>query len=267
MNALRIYGKRPYSVAVLHGGPGAPGGMAPVARELSAEMGVIEPLQAAGTIDGQVAELAGVLEENADLPVTVIGWSWGATLGYIFAAYHPALVKKLILVAAPPFEEEDTAAIFARRTQRLGEKERIEVFSLEETLWKSGGEERRAAMARLFHLFAAADSFDSVSHPDEVLDYQFDINASVGLEVRQLTAGGGLLKLGAEIRCPVVAIHGDYDTHLPGDVKEPLARVLPDFRFILLEKCGHEPWAEKHAGEKFFRIVRKELGYGITGNK
>jgi len=57
---VRRYGKAPYLVAVVHGGPGAAGAMAPVARELGADRGVLEPLQTAMTVDGQVDELAGV---------------------------------------------------------------------------------------------------------------------------------------------------------------------------------------------------------------
>lgn len=52
MNNLRTYGLSPYRVAVLHGGPGAPGGMAPVARNLSRARGVLEPLQTADTLEG-----------------------------------------------------------------------------------------------------------------------------------------------------------------------------------------------------------------------
>lgn len=44
---VRTHGKPPFRVAVLHGGPGAPGYMAPVARALSVTAGVIEPLQTA----------------------------------------------------------------------------------------------------------------------------------------------------------------------------------------------------------------------------
>ncbi|MCL4543887.1 MAG: alpha/beta hydrolase, partial [Chloroflexi bacterium] len=35
MENLRTYGKPPFRIAVIHGGPGVPGGMAPVAKELS----------------------------------------------------------------------------------------------------------------------------------------------------------------------------------------------------------------------------------------
>ena len=50
MKNLRVYGNRPYGIAVIHGGPGAMGAMAPVARELAAIRGVLEPLQAKPTI-------------------------------------------------------------------------------------------------------------------------------------------------------------------------------------------------------------------------
>jgi pimeloyl-ACP methyl ester carboxylesterase len=56
-----------------------------------------------------------------------------------------------------------------------------------------------------------------------------------------------------------VAIHGDYDPHPAEGVREPLSKVLKDFRFILLEHCGHLPWIEREAREGFFELVRGEL--------
>jgi len=41
MKNLRKYGHKPFVVAVIHGGPGAPGEIAPVARELSSIRGVL----------------------------------------------------------------------------------------------------------------------------------------------------------------------------------------------------------------------------------
>jgi len=65
------------------------------------------------------------------------------------------------------------------------------------------------------------------------------------VEASQLRSGGELLNLGKKIRCPVVAIHGDYDPHPAAGVQEPLSRVLQDFHFILLKNCGHHPWFER----------------------
>jgi pimeloyl-ACP methyl ester carboxylesterase len=57
----------------------------------------------------------------------------------------------------------------------------------------------------------------------------------------------------------VVAIHGDYDPHPTEGVREPLSKVLKDFRFIMLEHCGHLPWIEREAREGFFELLRGEL--------
>lgn len=42
---VRLYGGKPYKAAVVHGGPGALGTVAAIARVLSKDLGVIEPLQ------------------------------------------------------------------------------------------------------------------------------------------------------------------------------------------------------------------------------
>jgi len=64
MKNLRKYGNSPFSIAVIHGGPGAPGEMAPVARELSSGWGILEPLQTAASLEGQVEELYDVLQKT-----------------------------------------------------------------------------------------------------------------------------------------------------------------------------------------------------------
>jgi len=78
MNNLRKYGNGPFTVAVIHGGPGAPGEMGPVARVPSPIRGTLEPLQRSASIEGQLEELQTILITNGNLPVTLIGHSWGA---------------------------------------------------------------------------------------------------------------------------------------------------------------------------------------------
>ena len=78
MMNLRKYGNPQFKIALIHGGPGAHGEMAPVARELAKTRGVLEPLQTALTIEGEVEELRQVFVENAALPAILVGYSWGA---------------------------------------------------------------------------------------------------------------------------------------------------------------------------------------------
>jgi pimeloyl-ACP methyl ester carboxylesterase len=57
----------------------------------------------------------------------------------------------------------------------------------------------------------------------------------------------------------VVAIHGDFDPHPAEGVKEPLAKAIENFRFILLKNCGHTPWIERDARERFYQLLAVEL--------
>jgi len=259
MKNLRKYGNKPFSVAVIHGGPGAPGEMAPVARELSSVRGVLEPLQTATTLDGQVQELKAILEKNGALPVTLIGFSWGAMLSFIFTARHPSFVKKLILIGSGAYEEKYAVNIVRTRLSRLSEEEREEALSLMETLNDPAIKDKNTPMARLGKLIAKADSYDPLPNKSEMLECQYDIYQSVWEQARELRSSGKLLELGKRIKCPVIAIHGDYDPHLPEGVKDTLSRIIKAFKFILFEKCGHYPWLERNARARFYNILKNEI--------
>jgi pimeloyl-ACP methyl ester carboxylesterase len=259
MRNPRKYGTAPFTVAVIHGGPGAPGEMAPVAQELSSGWGVLEPLQTAPSLEGQIHELHTLLNNNGDLPVTVIGWSWGAWLGFILAARYPPLVKKLILIGSGPYEAKYADNIMQTRLRRLSAIERAEVRSLMAALNDPAIEDKNTPMAQLGTLLARADAYDPLLDERELLECQYDIHQRVWPQADALRRSGELLALGKKIQCPVVAIHGDYDPHPSAGVKEPLARVLKDFRFVLLENCGHCPWIERSARDRFYASLKNEV--------
>jgi pimeloyl-ACP methyl ester carboxylesterase len=261
MKNLRKYGKLPYKAAVIHGGPGAPGYMAPVAIELSKIAGILEPLQTKNSLEGQIIELHDVLSKNCGSPVILIGHSWGAMLSFIVTARYPALVKKLIMVGSGPFEQKYAANIDGERLTRLTEKERIEFLHLVEIVNNAATCEKDKAMARIGELAAKADTYDPLSpeREPEPMEVSEEINRLVWAEAIKLRVSGELLEMGKNIECTVVAIHGDFDPHLADGVKTPLSRVIKNFKFILLEKCGHEPWTERFAKDKFYKILENEL--------
>jgi pimeloyl-ACP methyl ester carboxylesterase len=262
--SLRKYGNPPFRVAVVHGGPGAPGEMAPVARELSATRGILEPLQTALTIDGEVEELRQALMENGTLPVILVGYSWGAWLGFVLAARHPPLISKLILISAGPFTEEYAFNTDRARFERLDSGEREEIQALKSELDNPGYTgDKNVLMARVGRLFGRVDSYDALPHTGEV-ECRWDIFSAVWTQAATLRRNGTLLELGKDIKCPVVAIQGDYDPHHADGVRIPLSSVLKDFKFILLEKCGHVPWFERQARDLFYTTLRKEMDTPIT---
>jgi pimeloyl-ACP methyl ester carboxylesterase len=259
MRTVRKWGHGPYPVAVIHGGPGAPGEVAPVARELSTMCGVLEPFQTATTLDGQVQELRSVLEEEGKVPVILIGFSWGAYLSWLVAARYPALVKKLILVSCPPFEEQYAPAITQTRMKRLKKKGRAEAQAILAQLADPAVANKNACLAKLGSLMSVADAYDSI-HPDEEgFHCQYDVFRGVWDEACELRRKQILLQMAKAIKCPVIAIHGDTDPHPAEGVNDPLVKELHDFRFVLLEKCGHRPWIERYASEEFFRVLTREI--------
>jgi pimeloyl-ACP methyl ester carboxylesterase len=260
MEPLRTYGDAPYTVAVLHGGPGAAGSAGPIARALGQRRGVLEPMQTADSLEGQLVELHGVLTTHGRPPLTLVGWSWGAMLAYLFAARHPGLVAKLVLVSSAVFDEASAATVQPTQLGRLDEAARQEVITLRTLLADdASGTDRNAALARLAHLLDRADTYDAPAPDTEPMAVDHAINRRVWSDARPLRQSGALLELGRSIRCPVVALHGDYDPRPAEGVRAPLAAVLPDFRFVLLDRCGHKPWLEAAARDRFFQILDAEV--------
>ena len=260
---VRKWGAGPYSVAVIHGGPGAPGELAPVARELSAVKGILEPFQTETTLDGQVRELMSALERDARLPVTLVGFSWGAFLSWMVAARYPAMVGKVILVGSPPFDDRYAAAITRTRLERLAPGDRKEIQEIQAQMEDPASEnedaERNVLLARLGVLLARADSYAPQMIDEKSFASQYGAYRGVWDEACEFRRKKGLLLMARQITCPVLAIHGDYDPHPAEGVEVPLEKELKNFRFVLLPKCGHRPWVERSAAEEFYRILAGEI--------
>jgi pimeloyl-ACP methyl ester carboxylesterase len=259
MGPVRKWGPGPFPVVVVHGGPGAPGEVAPIARELSTVKSVLEPFQSGTTLEEQVCELRSVLLEYGKIPVTLVGFSWGAFLSWIVTARHPELVGKLILVGSPPFEDKYSASVTKFRLNRLKSQERIEAQTLMKDLENPSVVDKNAIMSRLGSLLARTDAFDPMPSEDSVFPCQYDIFRGVWDDASELRRNSTLLLMARSIACPVVAIHGDWDPHPAEGVSVPLFRELVNFRFVLLEKCGHRPWIERNASEQFFKVLAGEL--------
>lgn len=251
--ALRTYGRPPFTLALLHGGPGAAGEMAPVAREMAKTgQGVLEPLQTRATIEGQVQELADTLAAHAGQPLTLAGFSWGAWLAWILAAEHPQLVGRLVLISSAGFRPGDGLLAQAKRLARMDERQRGAYARIAEELHQAPPEARNAVFSRLGHLLMKIDAYDPMPEAREPVDVSYPIYRGIWPAAEALRTSGRLLAYADRIRCPVVALHGDHDPHLAEGVREPLAERLSNFRFVLLPRCGHIPWIERQAREVFY---------------
>ncbi|WP_094227137.1 alpha/beta fold hydrolase [Methanolobus psychrotolerans] len=258
---LRKYGTAPYNIAVIHGGPGAPGTVAELAMGLSdrTEAGILEPLQTSMSIEGQIVELRRMLKKHGKLPLSLVGHSWGAWLAFMFAARYPSYVRKLILISSGPFEERYASTIMQTRLDRMTENEREKYLHLSSRMSDPSVTNKNHVFAKFGKLISTADSFDLVPYEEVNAGFMHDVNKSIWSEASYLRRSGKLLRMGMDIQCPAVAIHGNYDPHPFEGVEEPLSRAISDFKFILLEKCGHYPWLEKQASNEFYMVLEKEL--------
>src|SRR6266516_3136493 len=193
--------------------------------------------------------------------------SWGAWLSYIVTARYPALVRKLILVGSGPFEEKYVKLIAENRLRRLSQEEKEEYLHIVDILNTSETPDSNVFLSRLGDLVHKADACDPIEIPEDttsldLVDNPGEIYQGVWPEAARLRRTGELLRLSVNITCPVVAIHGDCDPHPAQGIQEPLAANLKDFRMIILEKCGHDPWRERHAMDTFYAILEHELSTG-----
>ncbi len=252
---FRLHGTPPRDVAVLHGGPGAPGSAYFLASGLSDRFGVLEAFQTRDKIDDLVQELKETLEAEAAFPVALVGHSWGAWLAGIFAARNPGLVRKIALVGSGPLEESYVPRITKSRLKGMDREEK-EFYERVLRGEFPGGTD--AAVRRLGQIAHRVDSFDPLP-PENIPDpmpFQSAQYQSVWDEAAEMRRSGRLLEEWAGVCCPVVALHGDKDPHPAEGVEFPLRKMQHDFRFHLLRDCGHEPWRERRARDK---ILFKEL--------
>lgn len=259
MQNFRKYGTEPFKITAIHVSPGTPGETAPVAKELSGSFGTLETLQTASSLEGQIQELYEILKRNAGLPIKLIGWSWGALLSFIFTARYPEFINKLIIVSSAVFEEKYVPSIMETRLDRMDDGDMPEYYSLINKLNDPGIKEKNYYLAKPGKMISRIDSCDPLPAGNDLLECQFEIYQKVSDDCMKLRKSGELIKLGRKIKCPVVAIHGDYDPHPTEGIKEPLSKILNEFRFILLKDCGHHPWLEKNCKSKFYKILTKEL--------
>jgi pimeloyl-ACP methyl ester carboxylesterase len=63
----------------------------------------------------------------------------------------------------------------------------------------------------------------------------------------------------SRITVPTVVIHGEYDPHPIDGIQPFLESCLGNVQFHVMPKCGHYPWIERHARDRFYELLRAEF--------
>ena len=249
---VRLYGKAPYKVVLVHGGPGAIGSLKGFASELSkrVDMGVAEALQSKYTIRDLLEELHKQINENCAGRVTLIGHSWGAWLVALFAEKYPEVVEKIILVGSAPLEDKYVAEIGHRREQNLSE-ENMAIF--QRLVHNEATDED---MQKIPAVFEQSDNYyleDRELHRADQTDSQ--MHNLIWSEAAKLRTSGELLETFKRIKCKIYLVQGEVDPHPAHGVIVPWEENGIDYRAYILKKCGHSPFMEKYAKEEFYKVL------------
>jgi pimeloyl-ACP methyl ester carboxylesterase len=257
--SINKHGDPPFRVVLVHGGPGAAGELTMLASELAEYTSILEPFQTKLTIEDLVTELDEQVSRHAELPVTLVGHSWGAWLCFLYATKYNEKVRKLILISSGPLDATYASDIINTRVKRLTDKDRKRLFNWIERLNEPDEDNKNDLFRQVGELIYRADSFDPIPGENPEINYNYNMYLKVWNEAQELRSSGALLSAMSGINCPVVAIHGDYDPHPAEGIRGPLTVGLKDFKFHLLRNCGHHPWEEKLSKDKFFSILAKHL--------
>ena len=243
----------------MHGGPGAPGSAAGLARALGEWFHVFEPFQRGSgdvplTVTRHVEDLATFLDARIDgRDALIVGHSWGAMLTLAFAAAHPERATGLVLIGCGTFDVDARRRLEETRMGRLSSAQRDRLSAIAAEI--SDPNERMRAIAQVFQ---TADSVDPIEEmADELRAIAPDMLAceQTWNDVVARQSRGEDPDSFVAIRRPVLMIHGADDPHPGAMIADGLRNRMPQLEYRELPRCGHTPWFERAARDEFFSIL------------
>ena len=256
MLKVRSYGNSGPRVIVLHGGPGACGSMAQVARGLADSYRVLEPYQrgTAMTVAEHVADLHEVVEASEEgVAPALVGHSWGAMLALAYAAEHPETVGPIVMVCSGTFDLPSRQRFGANMDKRMNQEMRDRLERLKQIT--NPNERFRALGDFTMELY----SYDLATTDQEIDESEPGANSETWDDMVRLQGEGVYPAAFAAIKSPVLMLHGAADPH-PGEmIRASLAPYLPQLEYREWDRCGHYPWLEKATREDFYVVLRKWL--------
>jgi pimeloyl-ACP methyl ester carboxylesterase len=256
---VRRHGPPGRPVVVLHGGPGAPGSAGLLARALADPLHVLEPWQrrsgdAPVTVARHIEDLAELLARDlAGEKPALAGASWGAMLALAFTSAYPDRVSAVALIGCGTFDRRARLRLHATLAQRTPPELQRQLVQLGQLV---PDETERAIRRHLLRdpLYTYRRAID-----DTVLELDLRGHHETWKDMLRLQESGVYPAAFRSITCPVLMLHGSYDPHPGGMIRDGLQPFIPQLEYTELDRCGHVPWVEEHARERFLSLLRAWL--------
>lgn len=255
---VRSYGTSGLAVVVLHGGPGAAGGAAPIARRLASRFSVIEPWQRESggeplTVATHVADLHEVIRtQGSKSPPAIVGESWGAMLALAYAAAHPHDAGPLVLVGCGTFDLKARARLNTTIESRLDGNLRKQIDHLQ-SLPANGGD----TLHQLYKLTEPIYCYDpdTTDEPGEIISFDERAHVETWNDMVRLQENDIYPAAFTAIVSPALMLHGAHDPHPGRMIYESLKPYIRQLEYREWERCGHKPWIERHVRDEFYAVL------------
>ncbi len=250
---------------LLHGGPGAPGHMAPMGRSLAPGFRVLEPFQrTSGGPPLTVARHLDDLHEVVDSldgrdPVHLVGSSWGAMLALAYAAHHPTCVDRVVAIGCGTFDPSARQHFEATVQKRMGAALSARIRDLA-TEFEDPDDRLRAKADLLLPLY----SHDLVTTEMENERVDARGNRETWEDMLRLQVDGVYPAAFSNIAGPVLMLHGARDPHPGRMIRASLAPHISQLEYHEWERCGHYPWLERAVSREFFSLLAGWLDRAVT---
>ena len=265
---VRKYGSSERVVILVHGGPGAPGYLAPVARELANSFRVLELFQRRSgseplTVARHVTDLDDLIKSHGtERRPAIVGHSWGAMLALAYAAVHPDSVACLALIGCGTFDTVARNHMEATRNARMDKSLRDQMKHFAREIPDS--DERLRALGGLIR---QVDSYDLIPAKDETEICDARGHDETWRDMLRLQDEGVYPSCFVNIRSPVIMMHGAFDPHPGRLIRDGLALQVPQLEYHEWEQCGHYPWLEKAVRDDFYSTLQAWLRRNMTSGK
>ena len=193
-----------------------------------------------------VEDVAAVIKNEGEKDAYIVGHDWGGGIAWSFAAMHPEMTKKLVIMNLPhpagltrelkenPQQHQNSA--YARNFQRPDSHKAISAAGLA-TMLSNGDEDLKAKYTEAF----------SNSSADGMMNYY---RANYPREPYEIK---GIADL-PPIQASVLQFHGLDDTALlPGALNNTWEHLEKDWTLVTLPGVGH--WSQGEAAERITKTM------------
>ncbi|OXM53343.1 alpha/beta hydrolase [Amycolatopsis thailandensis] len=192
------------------------------------------------TLDRMVADVDAVREWHGLDRVPVLGHSWGAHLGLLYALARPERVSALVYVSGVGLGDGWHAEFKRNFEQVLGERHpRWAELRAKD---RDGAEERELAVLQWTADFVTEGARHAEAMATPWFPINYEANAALGEEMRAVPESE-LVEACRSLRVPTLIVDGTADNR-PRWAVDSLEQALPSVTRVRLPGVGHVPWLE-----------------------